>query len=56
MNGRTKIASGLSLIEPEKIEYPEPEEILEPVAAKEERNLDIISEMRELLEGGMQGE
>ena len=44
--------SDLGLIEPEKIEYPEPEEILESVAAKEERILDLISKMRKLLEGG----
>jgi len=51
-NNYNMTLSGLGLIEPEKIEYPEPEEILESVAAKEERILDLISEMRELLEEG----
>jgi len=51
-NNYNMTLSGLGLIEPEKIEYPEPEEILESVAAKEERILDLISEMRELLEKG----
>lgn len=41
--------SGLGLIEPEKIEHPEPEEILESVATKEERIFDLIREMQELL-------
>ena len=51
-NNYNMTLSGLGLIEPEKIEYPEPEEILESVAAKEERILDLISEMKELLEEG----
>ena len=54
-NNYNMTLSGLGLIEPEKIEYPEPEEILESVAAKEERILDLISEMRELLEEGNAG-
>ncbi|MBI4653584.1 MAG: SAM-dependent DNA methyltransferase [Nitrospirae bacterium] len=41
--------SGLGLIEPEKIEHPEPEEILESIATKEERIFDLIREMQELL-------
>jgi type I restriction enzyme M protein len=41
--------SSLGLVEPEKIEHPEPEEILESVAAKEERIFDLIREMQELL-------
>jgi type I restriction enzyme M protein len=44
--------SGLGLIEPETIEYPEPEDILASVSTKEERILQLIQEMRELLEGG----
>lgn len=44
--------SGLGLVAPEKIEHPEPEEILESVAAKEERIFDLIREMQELLMEG----
>ncbi|MEW6657225.1 MAG: class I SAM-dependent DNA methyltransferase [Thermodesulfobacteriota bacterium] len=41
--------SGLGLVTPEKLEHPEPEEILESVALKEEKILDLIREMREIL-------
>lgn len=41
--------SALGLVEPEKVEHAEPEEILESVAAKEERIFDLIREMQELL-------
>jgi len=41
--------SGLGLVKPEKIEHPEPEEILESVVTKEERIFDLIREMQELL-------
>ena len=51
-NGYNMTLSGLELIKPETVEYPEPEEILASVAAKEERILELIQEMRELLEGG----
>lgn len=44
--------SALGLIEPEKIEYPEPEEILESIATKEELIFEIIGDMRKLLENG----
>ncbi len=44
--------SGLGLLKPETVEYPEPEEILASVAAREERILELIQEMRELLEKG----
>ena len=44
--------SGLDLIKPETVKYPEPEEILASVATKEERILELIQEMRGLLEGG----
>jgi type I restriction enzyme M protein len=44
--------SSLGLIEAETIEHPEPEEILASVAAKEERILTLIQEMRGLLQGG----
>jgi len=41
--------SALGLVEPEKFEHAEPEEILESVAAKEERIFDLIREMQDLL-------
>ena len=41
--------SALGLVEPEKVEHAEPEEILESVATKEERIFDLIREMQELL-------
>ena len=48
--------SGLGLVAPEKAEHPEPEEILESVALKEEKIFDLIREMRELLlEGNASG-
>jgi len=51
-NGYNMTLSALGLVEPEKVEHPEPEEILESIAAKEERIFSIIREMRELLNGG----
>jgi type I restriction enzyme M protein len=41
--------SALGLVAPEIEEYPEPEEILESVAQKEERIFELIKEMRELI-------
>ena len=41
--------SGLGLIEPEKTEHDAPEEILERVAEKQERILELVEEMRTLL-------
>ena len=41
--------AGLGLVEPEKADHAEPEEILESVAEKEQKILDIIGEMRELV-------
>lgn len=41
--------SGLGLIAPEKTEHEAPEEILERVAEKQERVLEMIEEMRALL-------
>jgi type I restriction enzyme M protein len=41
--------SGLGLIEPDKPEHEAPEEILERVAEKQERVLELIEEMRALL-------
>lgn len=40
--------AGLGLVEPEKIDHPEPERILASVADKERRILEIIEEMRNL--------
>ena len=50
-NGYNMTLSALGLVEPETVEHPEPEYILVSVAAKEERILQIIAEMRGLLEG-----
>jgi type I restriction enzyme M protein len=51
-NGYNMTLSSLGLMEAEKIEHPEPEDILASLAAKEERILQLISEMRGLLENG----
>jgi len=51
-NGYNMTLSGLDLIEAETVEHPEPEDILISVAAKEERILRLIQEMRGLLAGG----
>jgi type I restriction enzyme M protein len=51
-NGYNMTLSGLGLIQPETVEHPEPEEILASVATKEERILQLIQEMQELLAGG----
>jgi type I restriction enzyme M protein len=51
-NGYNMTLSGLDLIETETVEHPEPEDILISVAAKEERILRLIQEMRGLLAGG----
>ncbi|MEA1990870.1 MAG: hypothetical protein U9N58_01540 [Thermodesulfobacteriota bacterium] len=51
-NGYNITLSGLNLVKPETMEYPEPEEILASVAGKEERILELIQEMRQLLEWG----
>lgn len=51
-NGYNMTLSSLGLINPEVVEHPEPEEILDSVAAKEERILKLIQEMRDLLEEG----
>ena len=48
-NGYNLTLAGLSLIEAEKAEHDEPEEILASVAEKEQKILDIIGEMRELV-------
>jgi len=51
-NGYNMTLSSLGLIEAETVEHAEPEEILFSVAAKEERILQLIAEMQELLGGG----
>jgi type I restriction enzyme M protein len=51
-NNYNMTLSSLGLIEAETIEHPEPEEILASVAAKEERILRLIQEMRGLLAKG----
>lgn len=48
-NNYNMTLSALGLVAPETIEYPEPEEILESVAQKEERIFELIREMQELL-------
>jgi type I restriction enzyme M protein len=48
-NGYNMTLTALGLIEPEVIEYPDPQDILASVAAKEQRILKLITEMRELL-------
>jgi type I restriction enzyme M protein len=51
-NGYNMTISGLGLIEAETIEHLEPEEILASIADKEERILELICQMQELLTGG----
>jgi type I restriction enzyme M protein len=41
--------TSLGLVEPEKVDHAEPEDILTSVAKKEQRILEIIEEMRELV-------
>lgn len=48
-NNYNMTLSGLRLIEPDKIEHEAPEEILERVAKKQGRVLELIDEMRALL-------
>ncbi len=48
--------SALALVEPEKIEHDEPEEILASVTSKEKKIFDLINEMKTiLLEGNGNG-
>ena len=42
--------ASLGLVEPEKTDHAEPEDILESVAQKEQRILSLVDEMRDLLE------
>ena len=48
-NGYNLAPASLGLVETEKTDHAEPEEILEAVAVKEQKILDIVAEMRELL-------
>ncbi|MCX8038883.1 MAG: hypothetical protein N3D11_17920, partial [Candidatus Sumerlaeia bacterium] len=48
-NGYNLTLASLGLVEPEKTEHPEPEEILDSVMQKEKRILQIVEEMRALL-------
>ena len=48
-NGYNLTLASLGLVEPEKTDHAEPEEILASVAEKEQKILDIIEEMRELV-------
>ena len=48
-NGYNLTLASLGLVEPEKTDHAEPEEILASVAGKEQKILDIIEEMRELV-------
>jgi type I restriction enzyme M protein len=48
-NGYNLSLASLGLVEPEKTDHAEPEEILESVAEKEQKILDIIAEMRKLV-------
>ena len=48
-NGYNLALASLGLIEPEKIDHAEPEEILSSVAEKERKILEIIMEMRKLV-------
>ncbi|MBM4167856.1 MAG: SAM-dependent DNA methyltransferase [Ignavibacteria bacterium] len=55
-NGYNLTLSALGLVEPEKVDHDEPEEILESVAAKEEKIFELITEMRKiLLQGNANG-
>jgi len=47
--------SALGLVKPDEIEHAEPEEILESVAAKQEKIADLIEEMQKLLINGGNG-
>lgn len=49
-NNYNMTLSGLGLIEPDKTEHDAPEEILERIAEKQERVLELIEEMRALLQ------
>ena len=49
-NGYNLTLASLGLVEPEKTDHAEPEEILASVAEKEQRILALVEEMKGLLE------
>jgi type I restriction enzyme M protein len=49
-NGYNVTLASLGLVEPEKTNHAEPEDILESVAAKEKRILALAGDMRALLQ------
>ena len=49
-NGYNLTLASLGLVEPEKTDHAEPEEILESVAAKEKRILALLDEMKGVVE------
>lgn len=51
-NGCNLTLASLGLVEPEKTDHAEPEDILASVAEKERRILEIVEEMRELVTAG----
>ena len=51
-SGYNLTLSALGLVEPETVDHPEPDDILQSIAAKEEKVFAIVREMRELLAGG----
>jgi type I restriction enzyme M protein len=51
-NAYNMTLSALGLVEPDAVEHPEPDDILESIAAKEEKVFAIIREMRDLLGEG----
>jgi len=51
-NGYDMTLASLGLVEPEKTDHPEPDEILASVAEKERKILNLIREMRQLLADG----
>jgi type I restriction enzyme M protein len=48
-NGYNLTLASLGLVEPEKTDHAEPEDILEAVAQKERRILEIVEEMKKLV-------
>jgi len=48
-NGYNLTLASLGLVEPEKTDHAEPEDILQSVAQKERRILEIVEEMKALL-------
>lgn len=53
-NGYNLTLASLGLVEPERTDHAEPEEVLASVAEKERRILEIIEEMRDLMMEGVE--